>query len=169
MSSDEILDIVNRDDKVIGKDTRYEVHRKHEIHRGIHVFISNRNNDLLIQKRSKLKKDRSGYYDASVGAQVLSGESYEQAALRETEEELGIKDVVLEKVCKYESFSTRQREIRTLFLTHHEGPFKIDKREVEFVRFYCINRIKEMIAEGKNFTKGFKISLEHFLVYMKEK
>ena len=164
MSSDEVLDIVNEDDEVIGTASRREVHKKHQIHRGIHVFIFNNQEKLLIQKRSNKKNDRPGFFDASVGAQVLSGESYLEAALREAEEELGVENLKLRKICKYKSFSDRQREIRVLFTANSDGPFKIDKREVASVKFYDIDEIKKKIDEKIKFTTGFKIS---FRLYMK--
>ena len=166
----EHLDIVDEDDNVIGRGTRKSVHDKHQIHRGIHVFIVNDKGELLIQQRSLNKDDRPGVYDASVGAQVSSGETYKQTALRETEEELGVKIRDLKVVCKYKSFSGRQREIRMLFLAYHNGPFKIDKEEVEGVEFKTVQDIEDLIREDKiEFTDGFKISFEHYLKYLKER
>src|SRR4030042_2122336 len=109
---DEYLDIVDEHDNVIGKDLRENVHKAHQIHRGVHVFVINKNGELLVQKRSESRKDRPGYYDASVGAQVQSGESYEEAAFRETKEELGFSPKKLIKICDYKSYSERQRENR---------------------------------------------------------
>lgn len=163
----EYLDIVNKEDKVIGKGTRRSVHEKHNIHRGVHVFIVNRKGEILIQQRSKDKDDRPLYYDASVGAQVLSGETYRQAALREAEEELGISGIKLKKICKYKSFSDRQREIRTLFSARHDGPFKINKEEVEKIEFWSVEKVQEVIRKGSvNFTTGFEISFRHYLKYI---
>lgn len=160
----EYLDIVDNKDKVIGKGTRKSVRKMHHIHRGVHVFIVNKKSEILIQQRSKDKDDRPLFYDASVGAQVLSGETYKQAALREAEEELGILDIKVNKICKYKSFSDRQREIRTLFLARYDGPFKIDKKEVEKIEFWSVEKVQETIQKGKvNFTKGFEISFGYYI------
>ncbi len=160
----EYLDIVNENDEVIGRDTRENVHKNHQIHREVHVFVLNSRGDILVQKRSAKKDDRPGYYDASVGAQVSSGESYEQAAKRETEEELGFVPLKLEKVCDYHSYSARQRVNRRLFVCHSAGPFKIEAEEVESAEFYSPETIKQEIEKGeKKFTDGFKISLHKYL------
>lgn len=160
----EYLDIVNEADEVLSRDTRENVHKNHNTHRGIHVFVLNSRGEILVQKRSMKKDDRPGYYDASVGAQVISGESYEQAAERETKEELGFSPSDLEKICDYHSYSTRQRENRRLFACHSDGPFDIDTEEVESVEFSSIKRIQEEIEKGeKKFTDGFTISFNKYI------
>lgn len=169
-STKEYLDIVDEDDNVIGKGTRKSVHERHQIHRGIHVFVINDKGEILIQQRAFMKDDRPGYFDTSVGAQVLSGESYRQAASREAKEEIGIEVSDLEEVCKYKSFSNRQREIRTLFITYHEGPFNIDKSEVGEVEFRSVEDIQRLMEKKKvDFTTGFKISFDHYLKYLKKR
>jgi len=162
----EYLDIVDESDKNIGKGTRKNIHLKNLIHRGIHVFILNKKGELLIQRRSLKKDDRPGYYDASIGAQVLSGESYEQAAIREAKEELGlqIKKTELREICYYNSYSDRQKENRRLFLVYNDGPLGIDKSEVASAEFWTISKIKQKIKEGKlHFTEGFLMSFQKFL------
>ena len=162
----EFLDIVDKSDRVVGRDTRENVHASYQIHRGIHVFVVNSKKEILLQKRSMKKDYYPGYYDASVGAQVLSGESYKEAALRETEEELGFVPRELSKVCDYDSFSERQREKRRLFVCVFEGEFKIDEEEVESVEWCAVEKIKRMIEKGMDFTEGFKISFERYLEFI---
>jgi isopentenyldiphosphate isomerase len=157
---EEYLDIVDEDDKVTGRDTRDNVHKNYQIHRGIHVLVINSKGEILIQKRSKNKSYYPGYYDASVGAQVKSGETYEEAALRETNEELGFIPDNLIKICDYKSYSERQRENRRLFICHHEGPFEFDHTELEAVKFILPTEIQKMIDGGEPFTEGFKTSFK---------
>jgi len=165
----EYLDIVDENDQVIGRDTRKNVHAQHLIHRGVHVFVINSQGEILVQKRSQKKDYYPGFYDASVGAQVLSGEAYQQAAVRETQEELGFKPQKLIKVGDYQSYSDRQRENRRLFVCFYEGPFKIDKKEVEWVRFYSPEKIEVEIKRGKKkFTEGFKLSFQEYLKFKPE-
>lgn len=164
----EYLDIVDEEDNVIEKDTRKNVHARHEIHRGVHVFVINSKREMLVQKRSENKDYYPGYYDASVGAQVLSGESYEQAAARETEEELGFAPKNLEKICDYNSYSTRQREKRRLFVCRENGPFKIDKNEVESTDWLSLKKINNEIEKGEiRFTEGFMISFQNYMDHKK--
>ncbi len=156
----EYLDIVDESDRIIGRDTRDKVHAIHAIHRGVHVLVINATGEILVQKRAKARKDYAGYWDASVGAQVSSGETYEETARREIKEELGVKIDGLELVCDYHAYSDRQRENRGLFVCHHNGPFVLDPTETESVQFKKVNDIKVMIKKGEKFTQGFIKSLE---------
>lgn len=162
----EYLDIVNENDTVIGKDTRENVHSNHQIHRGVHVLVINSEGKILVQKRSTKKKDRPGYLDASVGAQVRSGESYEQAALRETKEELGYTPAKLTYITQYKSYSSRQRENRQLFIIQYDGPFKVDHMEVDSVIFLSLEALEKRIAEKTPITDGFVISIEKYREYL---
>lgn len=158
----EYLDIVDENDNVIGKDTRENIHKRHLVHRGIHVFVVDSRGEILIQKRSRNRKYYPRFYDASVGAQVRSGESYEEAAIRETQEELGFTPEKLQKICDYKSYSSRQRENRRLFVCQHSGPFRYKKDETNLVEFMSVDQIRGMIKAGEKFTEGFKISFGYF-------
>jgi len=164
MNQDELLPIVDENDIVIGSRTRKYVHENHLPHRGIHIFVVNFQGDILIQTR-KTGRDYPGYYDSSVGAQVCFEETYEQAALRETKEELGFIPEKLIEICRYKSFSERQKEFRTLFVCYHEGPFIFDRNEIESIEFYSPDRIREAITKGEKFTEGSKISFSKYLEY----
>lgn len=58
MSSQELLDIVNENDEVIGQATRGEIHAQGLLHRIIDIWFYNKNGEVLMQKRS-LKKDNA--------------------------------------------------------------------------------------------------------------
>lgn len=165
----ELLDIVNEKDQIIGRDSRENVHANHQIHRGVHVLVMNSKGKILIQKRSKYVNDRPGNLDASVGGQVLSGENYKTSAIREVREELRIKSTKLIKICKYNSYSKRQKEKKTLYLLYNKGPFNFNKKEIEWVKFFDIEEINSMIKKRNiKFTAGFKKSLKKLTVWLKK-
>lgn len=167
---EEYLDIVDEQDNLIGRNTRKKVHDEFQIHRGVHVLIINSKGKLLLQKRSLNKDYYPGFFDISVGAQVVACESYLETAVREIKEELGFQPQKLIKICDYKSYSTRQRENRRLFVCHFEGPFEIDKNEVEFVEFFSPKTIKEEIeGNKKQFTEGFKISFDRYFKFVNAK
>ncbi|MBU6501113.1 MAG: NUDIX domain-containing protein [Patescibacteria group bacterium] len=82
---EETIDRVDLNDKVIGLTTVRESHEKAYIHRVAAVYVFTPDRELIIQKR----KD-NGLLDHSAAGHVASGESYEIAAGRELQEELGI-------------------------------------------------------------------------------
>ncbi len=89
-SPDEIFDVVDRDDQVIGQATRAEVHARKLFHRAVHILVFDRDKRIYLQKRSLLKDTCAGLYSTSCAGHVDAGETYDQAAVRELGEELGI-------------------------------------------------------------------------------
>lgn len=89
--SDHLIDIVNEKDEVIGAEYKSLKAEKGFISRVAAVFLCDLKGDIIICKRAAHKKYSPNLYDlAAVGA-VLQGESYQEAAQRELEEELQIK------------------------------------------------------------------------------
>lgn len=79
----------------IGTKPRCEVHRDGDWHRSVEVWLLD-GADVLVQKRSALKDTNPGKLDASCAGHVTSGHAPRETALRELEEELGLRDVALE-------------------------------------------------------------------------
>lgn len=153
----EHMDIVNEDDEVVGRDTRENVHARHEIHRGVHVFVINARGELLLQLRAATSATYPGHWDASAGGQVVAGETYLQAARRELVEELGCRADTLELVGKYNSYSVRQREKRALFVHRCDGPFNPEADEIDAIRFVAPSDVLEAMRKAP-FTEGFRRS-----------
>lgn len=153
----EYMDIVNEADEVVGRDTRANVHARHEIHRGVHVFVINARGELLLQRRSATKATYPGHWDASVGGQVAAGETYQQAARRELVEELGCRAETLELVGTYNSYSPRQREKRALFVHRYDGSFHPEADEIEEIRFVAPSDVPAAMRDAA-FTEGFRRS-----------
>jgi len=80
--SDELFDIVNDDDLVIGQETRSIVHQRGLWHRGAHVFLFTSGGKLLVQQRSKDRAHSPLMLDCSVSEHVKAGEDYYTAAIQ---------------------------------------------------------------------------------------
>ncbi len=88
----EYIDILDEQGNLTGKTgTREEVHKKGYWHRAINVFMINKDNQLLIQKRAASKKKHPNLWDYSCAGHLSAGDSSISGAMREIEEELGIK------------------------------------------------------------------------------
>jgi isopentenyldiphosphate isomerase len=91
---DEILDLVNERDEVIGTIPRSQYDRiekeKLGYIRGVELFIVNDKGQLWVPRRTLHKRIAPGGLDYSMGGHIDSGESYETAALREIKEELNL-------------------------------------------------------------------------------
>jgi len=88
ITDEEIFDVVDACDNVIGQASRGEVHSKGLFHRAIHVFVFNEEEEIFLQRRSLVKDVAPGLWSSSCSGHVDSGETYEEAAHRELVEEI---------------------------------------------------------------------------------
>lgn len=92
MDDDELLDLVDSRDRVIGTILRS---RKHDLEpqqflRAAELFIQNRHGQLWVPRRQKHKTIAPGGLDFSASGHVAAGESYLKALEREVKEELNL-------------------------------------------------------------------------------
>lgn len=89
--NDELLDIVDAQDQVIGQCWRseYDLKPGYTI-RAVNAFIQNDKGQLWIPRRTATKKSLPLALDMSISGCVSSGESYEVAFAREAQEEVNI-------------------------------------------------------------------------------
>jgi len=88
---EEQLEVINEDDEVIGLESRETIHQKGLLHREIHVWFITPNREIIFQHRAKNKDTYPDKLDATVGGHVEPGVSYEETAVKECEEETGVK------------------------------------------------------------------------------
>ncbi|WP_189077876.1 NUDIX hydrolase [Mangrovihabitans endophyticus] len=89
-SADEILDIVDEQDRVIGQAPRAEAYARRLRHRAAFVLARDPAGRIFVHRRTADKLVFPSLYDMFVGGVVGAGETYDAAALREAEEELGV-------------------------------------------------------------------------------
>ncbi|MEV6579168.1 NUDIX domain-containing protein [Streptomyces sp. NPDC051582] len=89
-AADEVLDVVDRDDRVTGRAPRGEVYAGGLLHRCVFVQARDARGRVFVHRRTASKLVFPSAYDMFVGGVVGAGESYAGAALREAEEELGV-------------------------------------------------------------------------------
>ncbi len=86
----ELFDIVDDEDNIVGKASREECHESGLVHRSVMFFVFDSEKRILVTKRTQNKDFFPGFYSIVLGGHVQSGESYEDAAVREIREEVGI-------------------------------------------------------------------------------
>ncbi|MEV6835141.1 NUDIX domain-containing protein [Streptomyces sp. NPDC051133] len=88
--ADEILDIVDAHDRVVDRRPRGEAYALGLRHRCVFIQARDTAGRLFVHRRTATKLVFPSLYDMFVGGVVGAGESYDGAALREAEEELGV-------------------------------------------------------------------------------
>ena len=87
---DELFDIVDEADRVVGRATRREVHAAGDRHRAVQIFIWNTRGELLLHQRSATKDQAPLLWSGSAAGHVGAGDTYDETATRELREELGL-------------------------------------------------------------------------------
>jgi 8-oxo-dGTP pyrophosphatase MutT (NUDIX family) len=89
-AADELLDIVDEHDRVVGQRLRGQVYAERLRHRSTSIRVRDAAGRIFVHRRTPTKLIFPGMYDVVVGGVVGAGEQYDAAALREAEEELGV-------------------------------------------------------------------------------
>lgn len=160
MDSEEIFDVVDQDDQVIGQATRREVHERGLLHRSVHILVFNSNGELFLQKRSPVKDENPGYWDTSAAGHVDSGEDYESCAHRELEEELGIKGD-LKEIGRFRACPETFFEHVRVYLCTSDAKIVINPDEISEGRFWSLEETESSIRnETLPFTSTFRLILD---------
>lgn len=152
MATTEIVDIVDRDNNVIGSASVAEAHDKKLLHRVVGVFVFDAyDGSFYLQTGNKY-----GKIDLPVGGHVQQGEVYEYAAKREMLEEISL-DVPLHKVTKFLPTNAKLGHFWGLFTaTAPEGWRFEATEEVSSLSKFSLAVIKQkMRSDPDSFTHGF--------------
>jgi len=139
-SSLERVQIVDENNQEIGECPRHEMRSRKLTHRASYILVFNARKELFVQKRTQTKDIYPGYFDIAAGGVVLAGESYENSASRELFEELGVEAELTSLFDHYYADDTNKVWGR-VFACRHEGPFVLQKEEVESGSFRPIDSI----------------------------
>ncbi len=158
----ELFNILDETGKEIGQASREECHNySFLLHGVVHVLVLNNSGDVLIQKRSITKEIQPGKWDTSVGGHINCYETLEEALNRETEEELGIRDAVFEKLYNYIMVSDVEREFVTTFRCFWDGSISFQKSEIDEVRFFSPDEVESHLGSGY-FTPNFEEEWKYY-------
>jgi len=144
--------VVDRENRQTGITLRAEMRRLHLIHRASYILVFNGRRELFLQQRTENKDIYPGRFDIAAGGVVLAGETYEQSAVRELREELGIGDVPLVHHFDHYYADADNRVWGRIFSCRHEGPFVLQEEEVADGRFLPLADILAMIRSPERFT-----------------
>jgi len=156
--TDEMIDILDSKGNPTGtKLMKSEAHAKGLWHCAVHVWIFNSKGEILLQKRAMNKDSHPGLWDISSAGHVSAGETPEMSALRELEEELGIKakpgDLKKLKVRISETEPKpgfHNKEHDHVYLLRFDGnakTLKIQKEELDEVKFIPLDKLEADIKD----------------------
>lgn len=151
---EEIVDILDDRGRPTGEScTKAEAHRKGHLHPTVHVWLFTKSGEVLIQQRGRTKDTFPLKWDVSVAGHVKSGETVENAAVRETAEEVGLEisesDLIpigTHKAVHRHSETLIDAEFHHIFLcglSQPLGGLKAQRDEVEALKLLPLPRLAE--------------------------
>lgn len=159
----EIYNIVDENDCVIGKASRKYIHQNKLLHRSVHILVFNSRKELFLQKRAFCKDESPGLWDTSTAGHVDAGETYLDGAHREILEELNIK-VVLRPSIKISACKNTHGEHVQVYTCITDDLIKVNPKEIDEGTFFNLLIIQENIFNNPDqFTSSFKLLFNQIL------
>jgi isopentenyldiphosphate isomerase len=163
--SEEIFDIVNERDEVIGQAPRKEVHARGLWHRAIHVLVFNARGQVFLQKRSLKKDTAAGKWDSSSSGHLDTGEEYDACAVRELREEIGLRlDAPPQRLFKVEACPETGSEFCWVYQAFSEGPFVLHPEEIETGEWFTPEAVTKWVTDQpRDFARAFVLIWRKYL------
>lgn len=162
-AADEIVLIVDEQNREVGSATRREMRARRLPHRCTYVLVFDRAGELFVQLRTPVKDIYPSYFDLAAGGVINSGESYDEAAARELEEELGISGVPLEPHGEIRFEDEKTIVFGRVYSCVYEGPMWYQPEEVVSGKFVPVTEILARVERGDTITPDSVQALQHYL------
>ncbi len=166
MKTAEFVPVVDENGNITAKAPRSEVHFNPEhklLHPVVHLHVFNDKGDLYLQKRHNSKLIQPGKWDTAVGGHVSWGESLEESLMRETYEEISLKDFSPLFLGKYIWETEAEKELIFMFITKINTQPVFNPEEISEGRFWSTFDLLNNLGKGI-----FTPNLEHEIQILKK-
>ncbi|MBX3747406.1 MAG: NUDIX domain-containing protein [Verrucomicrobiae bacterium] len=162
--SEEIFDVVDDHDVVIGQRPRSEVHRLRLNHRAVHVLVFDSAGRLFLQKRSLRKDCFPGTWDSSASGHLDRGEDYDPCAVRELREELGLTlDTPPQRLFYVRACPETGHEFVWVYRCASDGPFQLQPEEIDRGEWFHPDVVSSWVdRRPEDFASGFILIWRRF-------
>lgn len=167
---EEKIQFVDKNDQPIGAGTREEAWAKGIYQRLSIILLTDGEGNVLLQKRSELKKIYPGAWTASASGHVDEGETYEMAARRELKEEIGV-DTELQYVGKFLTEEIIDEKDARMFNSVFTGmlsrntKLNLDEKEVSDTDWFKISELVNNFSSNPTlYTPSLKQSIHQFFI-----
>ncbi len=161
---EEMFDVVDEQDRVIEQRPRSEVHRLNLRHRAVSIFVFDSAGRLLLQQRSATKDEYPLRYTSSASGHVSAGETFDETAPREMQEELGL-TAPLERLAKFPAGLETANEFTVLYRAITDEPPCFDPDEIAGGGFYELVEIDAWLDHApEDFSPPFQVAYRWFRV-----
>jgi isopentenyl-diphosphate delta-isomerase len=149
--SDELFDVVDENNIVIGQEWRSIVHQRGLWHRGVHVFLFTCDGKLLVQQRSKNRDTFPSALDCSVSEHLKAGENYFHAAVRGLQEELGVAGIDLRLLVEFGmNYGPNDNEFCQLYEGRVDpAAVHFDRGEIERIAYHALPELRGLMDDNQ--------------------
>lgn len=149
MSADELVDVVDAADVVVGRVTRQQMRTANLRHRCVWIVVQDSAGRLFVHRRTPTKDVYPSYWDLTVGGVVGAGEGYAPAAARELREELSIEASFVggEVPVGFEDAATAV--IGRVYLSRFDGNPTLQASEVEYGEWATPERLVYLLRHER--------------------
>jgi isopentenyldiphosphate isomerase len=166
VTSEEWVDLVDEDDRVTGRVTRKQMRAQNLLHRVAAVLCFDPSGRIYVHRRTDSKDVYPGLYDMFCAGAVTAGESYDETALREIGEELGIVGPTPSFMFKFRYADAFSRSHTAVYRVTWAGPIRHQASEVAWGTFCTLDEIVENKPGWRFVPDGFA-AFERFLALNK--
>jgi isopentenyl-diphosphate delta-isomerase len=167
--SDMPIQIVDEHDVPIRSGSSSEAQEKGLWHRIVRIMVEDGTGSVLLQKRLPNRKLFPNRWDNSAAGHVDYGESFEIAAARELNEEIGLSGVELYELGYYQTHGTFEGRKLNRFnkaykvVVPYDTQFTPQPEEVATTRWYSIDEMKQLAHDAPDkVTDGILEVVERF-------
>ncbi|HYT26365.1 MAG TPA: NUDIX domain-containing protein [Actinomycetota bacterium] len=143
----EVVDLVDAEDRVVGRAPRRVVRRDKLLHRGVGVLCRNSAGEIYVHRRTDTKDVFPGMYDMLAGGVVSAGETYEATARREIAEELGIVGPEPRLLFKHRYTGADNPSWIAIFEVVWDGPIRHQAEEIAWGAFLTPDELLRKLDE----------------------
>ena len=145
--ADELVDVVDEDDRLVTTVTRGEMRRRQLLHRCTYVLLRNAAGEILVHRRTDTKDVFPGAYDVFSGGVCAAGESYDDCACREVAEEFGVVGAALRFLFKHRYQGPGGQAWGVVYEARWDDPVRPQESEVAWLAWVAPERLDRMFAE----------------------
>jgi isopentenyldiphosphate isomerase len=142
---EELVDVVDADDRVIETVPRRQMRADRLRHRAVFIAVRSSAGLLLVHRRSAAKDLWPSRWDVAVGGVVAAGEDYDLAARRELFEEVGV-DAVPNPIGAGRYADDEVDLLARCYVVVHDGPVTFVDGEVAEARWVDRDGLGALLA-----------------------